>query len=423
MNSLGRLSAGRTRRSVLRSLGAAGAVAALSGAPAAALAQNAVAAASDGVVKLGLLLDLSGPYGNLSGRGSVAAARMAVEDFGGTVLGAPVEIVFADHHDKAEVAATTARDWFDAQHVDAIMDVSSSSAALQVQAIARSRDKIVMLSSAGAKRLTGEACSPTSVHYVFDTYAVAHTVGTALVARGGNTWFFITVDYSFGYDLENDTASVVTGSGGRVLGHARHPLDAPDFSSYLLQAQQSQAKVVGFADGGDDMIHAIQQAVKLGMRESGQTLALLSGVIDTIDTLGLATAQGMMLSEAFYWDMNDATRVWSRRFFERQRKMPNSLQAGVYSATMHYLQAVRAAGTDAADPVMEAMRAAPIDDFFAQGGHIRADGVMVHDMYLFRVKAPGESRGPWDYYELLAKIPGDQAFEPLSQSRCPLIKK
>jgi len=378
---------------------------------------------SDGTVKIGLLLDLTGPFSGISGAGSAEAARMAIEDFGSTVLGRPIELVVADHHDDPNLAGSIARDWFDAQQVDAVLDVSSSSAALIVQAIARNRDKIVVLSSAGAERLTNEACSPTSIEYVFDTYAVAHTVGRAVVDHGGDTWFFVTADYSFGYDLERDTAAVVVASGGKVLGHARHPLAAPDLSSYLRLAQQSEAKVVGLADAGGDMIGAVRNAAKLGMSKAGQTIAALAAVIDDVDTLGLPTAQGMMLGEPFYWDMTDATRAWSRRFFERLHKMPNSLQAGVYSATLHYLQAVRTAGTDATGPVMEAMRNAPIDDVFTQHGHIREDGVMIHDMRLFQVKSPAESRYAWDYLDPVATIPGEQAFQPLDQSRCPLVKR
>jgi branched-chain amino acid transport system substrate-binding protein len=380
-------------------------------------------AISDGVVKLGLLPDLSGPYASSGGEGSVTAARMAIEDFGGSVLGAPIRLVVVDDRSSTEVAAATAREWFATQHVDAIMDVSASSPALAVQAIARTRHKIVMLSSAAAERLTNEACSPTSVHYVFDTYAVAHTLGKAIVLRGGDTWFFITVDYSFGYDLEDDTVAVVKENGGKVLGHARYPLGATDFTSYLARARQSEAKVVALANGGRDLINAVRQAASLGLARGGQIVTGLSVVINAVHQIGLATAQGMMLTEAFYWDMNNATRAWSRRFFDRRHAMPNSLNAGVYSSTMHYLKAVQAAGTDATEPVMRAMRQMPIDDFFSHRGHIRADGVMIHDMYLFQVKKPDESHHPWDYYKLLATIPGDQTFRPLWQSQCPLVKR
>ncbi len=378
---------------------------------------------SDGIVKIGLILDLSGPYSENTGQGSATAAKMAVDDFGGKVLGAPIELVVADHHNSADRAAAIARDWFDAQHVDAILDVSGSSEALIVQRIADTRHKIVSLSGPGAERLTNEACTATSIHYVFDTYSIAHTVGTALMDRGAKTWFFITVDNNFGYDLERDTAEVVLEKGGEVVGRARHPLDTADFSSYLARAQQSQAKVIGLADAGSDMANVITQAKKRGMIPGPQTFTAMSLRITGVNGLGLDTAQGLVLGESFYWDQDDASRAWSKRFFDIVGKMPNSLQAGVYSSVTHYLQAVASAGTDATDPVMNAMRAAPIDDFFAHGGQIRADGLMVHDMHLYQVKTPPESKYPWDYYKLVATIPADQAFAPLSRSKCPLVKK
>jgi branched-chain amino acid transport system substrate-binding protein len=389
-----------------------------------ASAQTAEPAAriSDEVVKIGLILDMSGPYADNTGEGSATAARMAVEDFGGKVLGAPIEVVTADHHDSADRAGQIARDWFDKQHVDAIMEVSGSSEALIVQRIADTRHKIVSLSGPGAERLSNEACTATSIHYVFDTYAIAHTVGAALVDKGEKTWFFVTVDYSFGYDLENETAAVVEQSGGTVVGRARHPLDAADFSSYLARARESKAKVIGLADAGTDMENAIKQAAKLGMIPGPQTLAALSLRINGVQALGLQTTQGLVLSESFYWDLDEATRAWSKRFFAKLGKMPNAVQAGVYSSTMHYLQAVAKTGTDATDPVMAAMRAAPINDFFAHDGHIRADGLMVHDMRLFQVKAPSESKYDWDDLRLVATIPGDKAFQPLSQSKCPLVQ-
>ena len=376
---------------------------------------------SDGVVKLGLILDMSGPYSGTTGRGSAAAAKMAVEDFGGTVLGAPIQVVVADHQDSADRAADIARQWFGPEQVDAIMDVSGSSEALIVQAIGGTRDKIVILNGAGANRLTEEGCTATSVHYTNDTYAAAHVLGRSIVANGGDTWFFITVDYSYGYDLEDETAAVVKANGGRVLGHARHPLDAADFSSYLLQAQQSRAKVIGLANAGGDTTRTIKQAAALHMIPGPQSIAALSMRINAVHDLGLQTTQGLMLAESFYWDTDDATRAWSHRFFDRVGAMPNGLQAGVYSSTMHYLQAVAKAGTDATDPVMQAMRAAPIDDFYAHDGHIRADGLMVHDISLFRVKTPAESHYPWDYLQRVATVPGSEAFQPLAESRCPLV--
>jgi len=380
-------------------------------------------AISGGVIKLGLILDLSGPYAELTGKGSQTAVQMAVEDFGGKVLGTPIQIVVADHHNNADQAAAIARDWFGNQHVDAIMDVAGSSEALIVQAIGGTRDKIVILDAPGANRLTEEACTPTSIHYTNDTYAIAHTLGRAVVAGGGDTWFFITADYSYGYDLEDETAKVVTTNGGTVLGHARHPIGTDDFSSYLLQARQSHAKVIGLADGGTDPANALKKAAAMGMIPGPQRFVGLSMRINQVNDVGLAIAQGMMLAESFYWDTDDATRVWSKRFFDRVGAMPNALQAGAYSSTMHYLQAVAKVGTDAADPVMEAMRAAPIHDFFVRDGHIRADGVMVHDVSLFRVKTPAESHYPWDYYQRVTTIPGAEVFQPLVDSHCPLVQK
>jgi branched-chain amino acid transport system substrate-binding protein len=379
--------------------------------------------ASDGVVKIGLILDLSGPYSEATGNGSATAAQMAVEDFGGTILGAPIQLVVADHHDSPDRAADIARDWFGNGHVDAIMDVAGSSEALFVQAIGGTRNKIVILNAAGATRLANEACTATSIHYANNTYAIAHTLGRALVAAGDDSWFFITADYSYGYDLENETSDVVKASGGKVLGHARHPIDAEDFSSYLLQAKQSGAKVIGLANGGADTTNAIKQAAATKMIPGSQTFAALSLRISGVNDLGLATTQGLKLTESFYWDTDDATRAWSHRFFDRIGKMPNALQAGVYSSTTHYLQAVAKAGTDATEPVMQAMRAAPINDLVVHDGHIRADGTMVHDMSLYRVKTPAESRYPWDYYQLITTVPGDQAFQPLADSTCPLVTK
>jgi branched-chain amino acid transport system substrate-binding protein len=383
---------------------------------------GAGAGVSDGMVKIGLLLDMSGPYSDQNGTGSAAAAKMAVEDFGGKVLGAPIELVVADHHDDKDQAGEIARRWFGPEHVDAVLDVAGSSEAVIVQAIGRNRDKVVSLSAARATRLTNEACSPTGILYNFDTYAIAHTLGNTLVKRGADTWFFITVDYSFGYDLERDMAAVITANGGKVLGHARHPLDTKDFSSYLLQAQQSKAKAIAVANAGTDMINTVKQAAKLGIMPR-QVIAPLSLRFTGAADLGLEAAQGLMVAEPFYWDLNDATREWSKRFFARISKMPNSSQAALYSSIMHYLKAVASAGTDATDPVMAKMRSTPIDDFFTHDGHIRADGAMVHDMRLFQIKTPAESKYPWDYYRLVETIPGEQAFQPLSESKCPLVKQ
>ncbi len=402
---------------------AAGAVLFFSSTAGAARAQTGEGARiSDGVVKIGLILDLSGPYSD-TGVGSAAAAKLAVDDFGGKVLGAPIEVVVADHASSTDRAGSIAREWFDKEKLDVVVDVSGSSEALIVQRIADTRHKIAILNSAAAVRLTNEACTPTSIQYVSNTRSIAQTVGSALVARGLKTWFFITVDYSFGYDLESDVSAVVAQRGGEILGRARHPLDAHDYESYLARAQQSKAKVVGLANAGADLAGTITQAAQMGMIPSQQTFAALNLRINGVHALGLEVTQGMRRSETFYWDLNEQTRAFGKRFFARTQKMPNSAQAGVYSSTMHYLQAVARAGTDDTDTVMKEMRAAPIDDFFAHFGRIRADGLMVHDTRLFRIKAPAASRYPWDYYELLTTIPGDQAFGPLAQSKCPLVKE
>jgi branched-chain amino acid transport system substrate-binding protein len=386
--------------------------------PPAAAAPGASAAA----LKIGLILDMTGPYSRNTGIGSATAARMAVADFGGRVLGKPIEVLIADSQNSSDHAAAIARDWFGNQGVEALMDVTGSSEALIVQAIANTRNKIVILNSADAARLSNEACTPTSVHYGIDTHAIANTVGAKVVEEGDKTWFFVTVDYSFGFDLESDTAAVVEAHGGQVLGNALYPLGAADFESYLARAQESGAKVIGLANGGGDLDNTIREAAKLGMIPGRQVLAGLVLRIGGVDALGLATTQGMLLSDGFYWDMNDATRAWSKRFFAQVKAMPNSLQAGVYSATTHYLQAVAHAGTVDTDMVMREMRLAPINDFYTQNGYIRGDGVMVHDMHLFQVKTPAESHYPWDYFKLLATVPGEQAFLPLSQSRCPLVE-
>ncbi|MEH3144091.1 MAG: ABC transporter substrate-binding protein [Methylobacterium frigidaeris] len=378
---------------------------------------------SDGAVRLGFLLDMSGVYADVTGPGSAAAARMAVEDFGGTVLGAPVEVVVADHQNKPDVAAATARAWFDTERVDAILDVAASATALAAADIARAKNRIIAFSGPGAVRLTNEACSPVSVHWAYDTYALANATAQATVKAGGSSWFFLTADYTFGHELERDASAVVKANGGTVAGGVRAPLNTADFSSFLLQAQASGAKIVGLANAGRDTTNAIKQAAEFGLAQGGQKLAGLLVYINDVHSLGLKATQGMLLTEGFYWDLDDRTRAWSKRFFDRVGRMPNMSQAGVYSTVTHYLKAVRQAGTDETGAVMAAMRAMPVDDVFARGGRIREDGRMVHDMYLFEVKKPEESSGPWDLYKRVATIPGEQAFQPLSASRCPLVKK
>jgi branched-chain amino acid transport system substrate-binding protein len=379
---------------------------------------------SDGVVRIGLILDMSGLYSDITGEGSVTAARMAIEDFGGKVLGRPIEVVYADHQNKPDIAAGKAREWFDTAKVDALMDVAASAPALAVVEVARQKNRIAVFNGPGSVRLTNEACSPVTVHWAYDTFALANVTGKAVVKNGGDSWFFLTADYAFGHALEKDTTEVVKADGGKVLGAARHPLNSSDFSSYLLQAQSSGAKVIGLANAGGDLINSVRAASEFGITKSGkQSLAGLLVYINDIHSLGLQATQGLLLTEAFYWDLNDDTRKWSKRFFERMRKMPNMSQAGVYSATMHYLRAVQAAGTDESGAVVAKMRATPINDFFAKNGRIRADGRMVHDMYLFQVKKPEESKSPWDYYTLRGTVPADQAFQPLAKSACPLVKK
>ncbi|WP_246775805.1 ABC transporter substrate-binding protein [Methylobacterium aquaticum] len=385
--------------------------------------QKTSARISDGVVRLGFLLDMSGLYADVTGPGSAAAARMAVEDFGGTVLGVPIEVVVADHQNKPDIAAATARAWFDTDRVDAILDVAASATALAAADIAKAKNKVIVFNGPGSVRLTNEACSPVSVHWAYDTYALANATALATVKAGGDSWFFLTADYAFGQDLERDASAVVKANGGKVLGSVRAPLNNADFSSFLLQAQGSGAKVVGLANAGADTTNAIKQAAEFGLSQGGQKLAGLLVYISDVHSLGLKATQGMLLTEGFYWDLDDETRAWSKRYFERVGKMPNMSQAGVYSTVTHYLKAVKAAGTDETSAVMTAMREMPVDDFYARGGRIREDGRMIHDMYLFEVKKPEESKEPWDLYRRVATIPGDQAFQPLAASRCPLVKK
>ncbi len=379
---------------------------------------------SDGVVKIGLVLDMTGLYSDITGTGSVAAARMAIEDFGGKVLGKPIELLYTDHQNKPDIAANKARDWFDREKVDAILDVAASGPALAVAEVAKEKNRIAVFSGPGSVRLTNEACTPVTVHWAYDTYALANATGRAVLAKGGDTWFFLTADYNFGTALEKDTTDVIKAGGGKVLGAVRHPLNASDFSSYLLQAQASGAKVIGLANAGGDTINAIKAAREFNLTADGkQRLAGLLVYINDIHSLGLNVAQGMMLTESFYWDLNDETRKWSRRYFERTKKMPNISQAGVYSTTLHYLKAGQAAGTDETGAVMKKMKEMPVNDMFAKNGRIREDGRMVHDMYLFEVKKPSESKYPWDYYKLVDTVPGAQAFKPLADSACPLVKK
>ncbi|WP_298256191.1 ABC transporter substrate-binding protein [Bradyrhizobium sp.] len=378
---------------------------------------------SDDVVKIGVLTDMSSLYADATGKGSLTAVQMAVADYGGKVKGKPIEVVSADHQNKPDVGVSIARNWYDNDKVDAIFDVPTSSVALAISQLTREKNKILMNSGAGSSDLTGVACSPNTVHYTYDTYALSNVAGKAMVKRGEDTWFFVTADYAFGHALERDAANVVKESGGKVLGAVRHPLNSSDFSSFLLQAQASKAKVIALANAGGDTTNALKQAAEFGIVQGGQKMiALLQEITDT-HSLGIKATQGLIVTDAFYWDMNDETRAFSKRFYAKVGKMPTMIQAGLYSATMHYLQAIDATGTDEAQKVMVQMRATPINDFFAKNGKIRIDGRMVHDMYLFEVKKPEESKGEWDLYKLLATVPGDEAFRPLDKGNCPLVKK
>jgi branched-chain amino acid transport system substrate-binding protein len=377
---------------------------------------------SDGVVKVAVLTDMSGVYSDIGGQGSVVAAQIAIDEIGGKVLGAPIQLVSADHQNKADVGANKAREWFDTQQVDMVIDVPNSSVALAVSKVAAEKHKLFVVSNAGTSRLTNEDCNPYTIHYTYDTYATGGVTGRAVVQHGGDTWFFLTADYAFGHSLQDDTSRAVKAAGGKVLGAVTHPLSAPDFSSYLLQAQSSKAKVIGLANAGGDTVNSIKSAAEFGINKT-QTLAGLLVMISDVNSLTLPVAQGMYVAESYYWDLNDDTRRFGKKFFAKFHKMPTMTQAGVYSAVLQYLKAIQAANTDDADTVIKKLKETTLNDDFVKGGKIRADGRMVHDFYLFQVKSPGESKYPWDYYKLVAKVPGDQAFQPLSESRCPLIKK
>jgi branched-chain amino acid transport system substrate-binding protein len=389
----------------------------------AGLSAEAKAQISGDAVKIGVLNDQSGLYADFGGRGSVIAAQMAAEDFGGKVLGKPIQILSADHQNKPDIGSNIARQWFDVEGVDAIADLTTSSVALAVQEIGKQSGKVTLTSGAATSRLTGDACSPTGFHWAYDTVALANGTGKAVVEEGLKKWFFLTADYAFGYALEKDVSEVVKASGGQVLGAVRHPLNTSDFSSFLLQAQGSGAQVIGLANAGTDTTTSIKQAAEFGIVAGGQHLAGLLLVLSDIHALGLETAQGLVLTTGFYWDLDDESRTWSQRYYERMQRMPNMIQAGVYSSVMHYLKAVQAAGSDEGKVVAAKMKELPIKDMFARNGKVREDGRLVHDMYLARVKTPAQSKKPWDYYEIVRTIPGDQAYLPLDRSPCPLVKK
>lgn len=379
-------------------------------------------ALAETAVKIGVLNDRSGIYADLSGEGSVIAAKMAVEDFGAAAKGITVDIVSADHQNKPDIASNIARQWYDTDGVDLIVDVPTSSAAFAVSDITKEKNKVFMNSGAGSADLTGAKCSPNTIHWTYDTWALAHGTGNAMVKSGAKKWFFITADYAFGQSLEKDTAAVVTAAGGEVVGSVKHPFPGTDFSSYLLQAQSSGAQVIGLANAGGDTVNTIKQAAEFGITQAGQSLAGLLIFITDINALGLQTAQGLVLTEAFYWDLNDATRAWSARFAEQHGgKMPTMVHAGVYASVLHYLKAVEATGGKDSTAVIAKMKELPADDPLFGKGEVRADGRVTHDMYLFKVKAPADSKGPWDYYETLATIPAAEAFRPLADGGCPFL--
>jgi branched-chain amino acid transport system substrate-binding protein len=379
---------------------------------------------SDGVIKIGVMNDMSGTYSDLSGQGSVIAARMAVEDFGAAAKGMKVEIVGADHQNKPDVGSNIVRTWIDVDKVDAIVDVPTSSVALAVNQIVKDKNKVFLVSGAAASDLTGKACTPNTIHWTYDTWALANGTGNAIVKTGGDSWFFLTADYAFGHALERDTAAVVEKNGGKVVGKVRHPFPGQDFSSFLLQAQTSKAKIIGLANAGADTTNAIKQAAEFGIVQGGQNLAALLAFITDVNALGLKTAQGLVMTEAWYWDLNDNNREFTKKFIAQNKgSYPTMVHAGVYSAVTHYLKALEALKNDAdGAKVVAKMKEMPTDDKLFGKGEVRQDGRKIHPMYLFEVKKPAESKGPWDYYKVRATIPADQAFRPLKDGGCPLVK-
>lgn len=374
-------------------------------------------------LRIGVMTDLSGQFSHEAGQGAVNATKMAVQDFGGTVLGRPIEILVNDHLNKADVAASKAREWFDTKDVRMVTNLINSGVALSVIGVAKEKNRIAIVNGSGSSRITGDACTPNSIHYAYDTYALANGTGNALIKKGLSSWYFLTADYAFGHSLEADTSAAVKAAGGKVLGSVRYPINASDHSSFVLQAQASNAKVVALAGSGTGFINAVKSASEFGVTKSGnQTLAGLLVWITDVDAMGLQVAQGLTLTTAFYWDRDEASRAWSKRFFALTKRMPTMGDAGDYSSTLHYLNAVKAAGTDDTAAVMAKMKSMPINDMFAKNGRIRADGRMVHDMYVYQVKKPSESKYPWDYYKFQSVIPAEQAFRPMNQGGCAMTK-
>ncbi|TFW04905.1 ABC transporter substrate-binding protein [Oxalobacteraceae bacterium OM1] len=386
-----------------------------------AVAGSASAQISGDTIKIGFITDISGLYSDIDGQGGVEAIRMAIADFGGNVNGKKIELVFADHQNKADVAASKAREWFDRDGVDVLIGGTNSGTNLSMAKVAAEKKKPFISIGAGSARLTNEDCTPYTVHYAYDTVALAKGTGSAVVKQGGKTWYFLTADYAFGASLESDTAAVVKANGGQVLGSVRHPLSASDFSSFLLQAQSSKAQILGLANAGGDTVNAIKAANEFGITKSMKLAGLLMFIND-VHSLGLNLTNGMYLTDSWYWDQNDDSRKWAKRFFDKVKRMPSSLQAADYSSVTQYLNAVKATGTDDADKVIAKMKGSTINDMYAKNGHIRADGRMVHDMYLMQVKSQSESKTPWDYFKVVQTIPGDQAFTTKAESKCSLWK-
>jgi branched-chain amino acid transport system substrate-binding protein len=373
-------------------------------------------------VKIGILNDQSGVYADYGGKYSLEGAKMAIEDFGGSVLGQKIEIVSADHQNKPDLATSIARRWYEVEGVDMITELTTSSVALAVQELSKEKKKIDIVVGAATSRITGDACTPYGFHWAYDTRALAVGTGGALVKAGGDTWFFLTADYAFGYALEKDTSTIVTQNGGKVVGSVRVPLNSSDFSSFLLQAQSSKAKIIGLANAGLDTTNSIKQAAEFGIVRGGQKLAGLLMTLAEVHGLGLEAAQGLVLTEGFYWDQNDRTRAFAERFIKRTGRMPSMIHAGTYSATLQYLKAVKAAGTKDSDAVAKKLKELPVNDAFTDNGKVLENGRMVHDLYLFEVKKPSESKKPWDYYKQIAVVPGDKAFFAAKESGCPLTK-
>jgi branched-chain amino acid transport system substrate-binding protein len=384
-------------------------------------AASASAQVSGDVIKIGMITDMSGLYADIDGPGGVEAVKMAIADFGGKVNGKKIEFVYADHQNKADIAASKAREWFDQEGVDMLIAGTNSGTNLAMAKVAGEKKKPLISIGGGSARLTNEECSPYTIHYAYDTVALAKGTGSAVVKQGGKTWFFLTADYAFGASLENDTAAVVKANGGKVLGDVRHPLSASDFSSFMLQAQASKAQILGLANAGGDTINSIKAANEFGVTKSMKLAGLLMFIND-VHALGLNLTKGMYLTDSWYWDQSDESRKWSRRYFDKMKKMPSSLQAADYSATMQYLNAVKAAGTDDGDKVLAKLKSSKVNDMYAKNGTYRADGSMIHDMYLMQVKDPSQSKYPWDYYKVAQTIPGDQAFTTKAESKCALWK-